>query len=33
MNRLTYIGLTIAAVVILTAVFAPLIATHDENAQ
>ena len=29
MNRLTYIGLAIAAVFILTAIFAPLIATHD----
>lgn len=33
MNRLAYIGLTLAAVVILTAVFAPFIATHDPNAQ
>ncbi len=33
MNRLTYIGLTIAAVFILTAIFAPLIATHDTTAQ
>jgi len=33
MNRLTYIGLAIAAVFILTAIFAPLIATHDTTAQ
>ena len=33
MNRLAYIGLVIAAVVILTAIFAPLIATHDVTAQ
>src|SRR5690349_12121422 len=33
MNRLAYIGLAIAAVVILTAVFAPLIATHEVTAQ
>lgn len=33
MNRLTYIGMAIAAVVILAAVFAPVIATHDFNAQ
>lgn len=33
MNRLTYIGLTIAAIVILMAVFAPLIATHDVTVQ
>lgn len=33
MNRLTYIGLAIAAVVILTAVFAPFIATHDVTVQ
>ena len=33
MNRLTYIGLVIAAVFILTAIFAPLIATHDVTAQ
>ncbi len=32
MNRLAYIGLAIAAVFILTAVFAPLIATHDVTA-
>jgi peptide/nickel transport system permease protein len=29
MNRLTYIGIFIAAVLIIAAVFAPLIATHD----
>jgi len=28
-NRLTYIGITIAAVLIVAAIFAPLIATHD----
>ncbi len=33
MNRLTYIGLAIAAIFILTAIFAPLIATHDVTAQ
>lgn len=33
MNRLSYIGIAIAAVVILTAVFAPLVATHDPTAQ
>lgn len=33
MNRLTYIGLSIAAVFILTAIFAPLIATQDVTAQ
>jgi len=33
MNRLTYIGITIAAIVILVAIFAPLVATHDVNAQ
>src|SRR6478735_4060053 len=33
MNRLTYIGLAVAAIVILTAIFAPLIATHDVTAQ
>jgi peptide/nickel transport system permease protein len=32
-NRLTYIGLAIAAVFILTAIFAPVIATHDVTAQ
>jgi peptide/nickel transport system permease protein len=29
MNRLTYIGIFLATVFILTAIFAPLIATHD----
>ncbi len=33
MNRLTYIGIAIAAVIILIAVFAPVLATHDVNAQ
>ncbi len=33
MNRLSYIGIAIATVVILAAVFAPLIATHDVTAQ
>src|SRR5262245_15752028 len=33
MNRLAYIGIVIAAVVILTAIFAPLIATHDVTVQ
>ena len=33
MNRLTYIGIAISAVVILTAIFAPVIATHDVTAQ
>jgi peptide/nickel transport system permease protein len=33
MNRLTYIGIAIALVVILAAVFAPFIATHDVTAQ
>ncbi len=33
MNRLAYIGIVIAAVVILTAIFAPLVATHDVTAQ
>ncbi len=33
MNRLTYIGLTIAAVFILTAIFASFIATQDVTAQ
>jgi peptide/nickel transport system permease protein len=32
-NRLTYIGLTIAGIVILMAVFAPFIATHDVTVQ
>jgi peptide/nickel transport system permease protein len=33
MNRLTYIGIAIAGVVILVAIFAPLVATHDVTAQ
>jgi peptide/nickel transport system permease protein len=33
MNRLTYIGLAIASLVIIAAVFAPFIATHDVTAQ
>ena len=33
MNRLAYIGIAIAAVFILAAIFAPLIATHDVTAQ
>lgn len=33
MNRLFYIGLTISAIVILAAIFAPLIATHDVTLQ
>ncbi len=33
MNRLTYIGLAIASLVIIAAVFASLIATHDPVAQ
>ncbi len=33
MNRLTYIGLAIASLVIFAAVFAPFIATHDVTAQ
>ena len=33
MNRLTYIGIAIAAVFILAAVFAPLVATYDVAAQ
>ena len=33
MNRLFYIGISIAAVVILVAIFAPLLATHDVNTQ
>lgn len=33
MNRLTYIGIAIALVVIVMAIFAPLIATHDASAQ
>lgn len=33
MNRLTYIGIAIAALFILIAIFAPFIATHDVTAQ
>lgn len=33
MNRLTYIGIGIAVLFIATAIFAPLIATHDVTAQ
>lgn len=33
MNRLTYIGISIAAVVIFVAIFAPLLATHEVTAQ
>jgi len=33
MNRLTYIGLAIASVVIFVAIFAPYLATHDVTAQ
>ncbi len=33
MNRLTYFGLAIAAIFILTAIFASFIATHDVTAQ
>ena len=33
MNRLTYIGIFIAAILIMTAIFAPFIATHDTSAQ
>jgi peptide/nickel transport system permease protein len=33
MNRLTYIGIVIAVVFILTAIFAPFIASHDVTAQ
>lgn len=33
MNRLTYIGLTIATIIIIAAVFAPFIATHDVTVQ
>ncbi len=33
MNRLFYIGLTIAAIIIILAIFAPLIATHDVTVQ
>lgn len=33
MNRLTFIGITIAVIFILAAILAPLIATHDVTAQ
>ena len=33
MNRLTYIGIFIVVILILTAIFAPWIATHDTTAQ
>jgi peptide/nickel transport system permease protein len=33
MNRLAYIGIFVAVILILTAIFAPLIATHDIAAQ
>src|SRR5215813_5452314 len=33
MNRLAYIGISIAVIFVLAAVFAPLIATHDVTAQ
>jgi peptide/nickel transport system permease protein len=33
MNRLAYIGISIAAIFVLAALFAPLIATHDITAQ
>ncbi len=33
MNRLTYIGFAIAAIVVLAAIFAPYLATHDVTAQ
>ena len=33
MNRLTYIGIAIALVVVLAAVFASVVSTHDFNAQ
>jgi peptide/nickel transport system permease protein len=33
MSRLSYIGIAIAAVVIILAIFAPLIATHDPTVQ
>src|SRR4051812_7022915 len=33
MSRLAYIGIAIAAVFILAAIFAPFIATHDITAQ
>ncbi|HTH37761.1 MAG TPA: ABC transporter permease [Pyrinomonadaceae bacterium] len=33
MNRLAYIGIVLAAIVIFAAIFAPFLATHDVNAQ
>ncbi len=33
MNRLTYIGLVIAGIVVFVAIFAPFLATHDVTAQ
>ncbi len=33
MNRLTYIGFAIASIVVLAAIFAPYLATHDVTAQ
>ena len=33
MNRLAYIGIAVAAVFILAAIFAPVIATHDVTLQ
>ncbi|MCC6328825.1 MAG: ABC transporter permease [Acidobacteria bacterium] len=33
MNRLSYIGIAIAAAVVLAAIFAPFLATHDVTAQ
>jgi peptide/nickel transport system permease protein len=33
MNRLAYIGIFVAAVLVIAAIFAPLIATHDPIAQ
>jgi peptide/nickel transport system permease protein len=33
MNRLTYIGIAIAVILVLTAIFASFIATHDPTAQ
>lgn len=33
MSRLAYIGIAIAVIFIMAAIFAPLIATHDPNAQ
>lgn len=33
MNRLFYIGISIAAIVVLVAIFAPLLATHDVASQ